>query len=58
MEVWRGWRYYRVDRQPLSAGWRLWFYRIYYDGYHNALHLGPLVLGWGDGIPPSVRNSK
>jgi len=57
MQFWRGWKYYCLDYQPLREGWRLWFYRVYYDGHHCALHLGPVVLGWGDGTPPNVRNS-
>lgn len=47
MEVRIGWKYYRIDYQPLSDGWRLWFYNMYYDGDHYTLHLGPVVLGWG-----------
>lgn len=57
-EAWKGWRYYRVDTQLRKHGWRLWFYHLYYDGNHYALHLGPLVFSCGDGIPPHVRESR
>lgn len=42
-----GWRYFRVDTQPLSDGWRLWVYKMNYDGPHVAIHFGPIVIGWG-----------
>ena len=49
-----GFRYFRADLQPWKDGWRFWFYRIQFDGFHNSLHLGPLVLGWGDVIQPNI----
>lgn len=31
--------------QPLADGWRLWFYRMTYDGARMwALHIGPIVI--------------
>lgn len=41
-------RYYRVDYQWPPATWHLWYYRVYFDGHHTALHLGPLIVSWGD----------
>lgn len=52
VELWRGWRYYRIDAQPWSDGWRIWYYRVQYDGWHHAVHLGPIIISWGDGLPP------
>jgi hypothetical protein len=57
-EFWNGWKYYRVDYQPWSQGWRIWFYVVQYDGWHYALHLGPIVVSHGDGIPPKVKKLK
>lgn len=56
MEFWIGWKYFRIDYQRPSEGWRLWLYSVQYDGWHYALHMGPVVLGYGDGVPPSVLN--
>ena len=46
-EVKVGWRYFRIDTQIIKDGWRLGVYRIWYDGPHTAIHIGPVVISWG-----------
>lgn len=38
--------FWRCWYQPLRRGWRLWVYRMRFDGLMMwAIHIGPLIIG-------------